>query len=91
MQLGSDLSGCESTASDHPTTEADRCCDPAVRNAPRYRHDVIEAQLAHIEPNQVRRAYNRAQYWPERVALMQDWADLCDSLKRPKRDNSDLI
>ena len=52
---------------------------------PYYRHDVIEAQLAHIEPNQVRRAYNRAQYWPERVALMQDWADLCDSLKRPKR------
>ena len=24
----------------------------------------------------MRRAYNRATYWPERVALMQVWADL---------------
>ena len=38
--------------------------------------DVIEAHLAHIDPNRVRRAYHRpeANYWPERVALMTWWS-----------------
>jgi integrase len=40
-----------------------------------YRHDVIERQLAHAERNQVRKAYNHAEYMPERRMLMQDWAD----------------
>lgn len=39
------------------------------------RADVIERQLAHVERNRVRAAYNRAEYWPERVAAMQMWAD----------------
>ena len=78
------------TKTEH-TAHGFRASASTILNGRGYRHDVIEAQLAHIEPNQVRRAYNRAQYWPERVALMQDWADLCDNLKRPKRDNSDLI
>lgn len=39
------------------------------------RADVIERQLAHVERNRVRAAYNRAEYWPERVAAMQLWAD----------------
>ncbi|MGF6531495.1 integrase [Paraburkholderia sp. GAS206C] len=39
------------------------------------RADVIERQLAHIERNFVRRAYNRADYMPERIAMMQMWAD----------------
>jgi integrase len=39
------------------------------------RADVIERQLAHVERNRVRAAYNRADYWPERVAAMQMWAD----------------
>lgn len=56
-----------------------------------YRDVVIEKQLAHLDPNKVRATYNRWQYWDEREVLMQDWADICDSLKRPKRDNSDLI
>ena len=34
-------------------------------------HDVIERQLAHTERNQVRAAYNRAEYLPERRAMMQ--------------------
>ena len=76
---------------DQHTSHGFRASASTILNGRGYRHDVIEAQLAHIEPNQVRRAYNRAQYWPERVALMQDWADLCDSLKKPKRDNSDVI
>ncbi len=33
--------------------------------------DVIERQLAHVEGNAVRRAYNHAQYMPERTNMMQ--------------------
>ncbi|KGX30395.1 tyrosine-type recombinase/integrase [Burkholderia pseudomallei] len=39
------------------------------------RADVIERQLAHVERNRVRAAYNRADYMSERVAMMQMWAD----------------
>lgn len=45
-----------------------------------YRGDVIEKQLAHEEANKVRAAYNRAQYWDERVELMQGWADYIDNV-----------
>jgi integrase len=37
-----------------------------------FRHDVIERQLAHKETDQVRLAYNRAEYLDERIKLM-DW------------------
>lgn len=43
--------------------------------------DVIEAALAHQDQNPVRRAYNRATYWLERVKLMQQWADMLDEFK----------
>ncbi len=45
-----------------------------------YRPDVIERQLAHVDRNAVRAAYNQAQYLPERQVMMQQWADLCDDL-----------
>ena len=47
----------------------------------KYRHDVIEAQLAHGERNKVRGAYNHAEYLPERRAMMQEWADWLDRLR----------
>ncbi|MCL2009681.1 MAG: site-specific integrase [Synergistaceae bacterium] len=43
--------------------------------------DVIERQLAHVERNSVRAAYNHAEYLPERRKMMQTWADYLDSLK----------
>jgi len=43
--------------------------------------DAIERQLAHIDRNAVRAAYNRADRWPERVRLAQWWADACDTLR----------
>ena len=46
-----------------------------------YRPDVIEAQLAHEEKNAIRAAYNRARYMPERITMMQEWADWLDTLK----------
>ncbi len=41
--------------------------------------DAIERQLAHQEQNSVRRAYTHAaEYWDERRAMMQVWADQLD-------------
>ncbi len=37
--------------------------------------DVIEAALAHIDKNEVRRAYNRSDYLEQRRPMMQWWAD----------------
>ncbi|MFM9966947.1 MAG: tyrosine-type recombinase/integrase [Burkholderiales bacterium] len=47
-----------------------------------FRADVIERQLAHNERNEVRGAYNRAEYLPERKNMMQKWADHLDALRR---------
>jgi integrase len=46
----------------------------------RFRADVIERQLAHCERNDVRGAYNRAEYLPERREMMQAWADMLDAM-----------
>jgi integrase len=44
--------------------------------------DAIERQLAHQEANAVRRAYTHgAEFWTERVQMMQAWADYLDGLK----------
>jgi integrase len=43
--------------------------------------DAIERQLAHAEPNSVRRAYTRGQHWDERVRMMQHWSDYLDQLR----------
>jgi len=48
----------------------------------RWNADAIERQLAHQEANAVRRAYTHsAEYWPERVAMMQAWANYLDELQ----------
>jgi integrase len=43
--------------------------------------DVIERQLAHVEGNSVRAAYNHAEHLPQRREMMQHWADWLDGLK----------
>jgi integrase len=43
--------------------------------------DAIEAQLAHVEGNSVRRAYHRADYWDERTRMMAWWAAFLDELR----------
>jgi integrase len=48
----------------------------------RWNPDAIERQLAHQEANAVRRAYTYgAEYWSERVLMMQTWADYLDELR----------
>jgi integrase len=44
----------------------------------------IEAQLSHVDPNQVRAAYNHAEYVEQRRHMMQDWADRLDLLEQGK-------
>jgi integrase len=43
--------------------------------------DAIERQLAHEDGDAVRRAYARAEFWDERVRMMQWWADKLDALR----------
>jgi integrase len=45
-----------------------------------WNRDAIERQLAHVEPNDVRAAYNHADYLLERRKMMQAWADYLDTL-----------
>jgi len=42
--------------------------------------DAIERQLAHAERDEIRGAYNRAEYLSERTRMMQAWADYLDGL-----------
>lgn len=43
--------------------------------------ELIELQLAHIDRNEVRSAYNRAQRLAERQQMMQAWSDYLDELR----------
>ena len=52
-----------------------------ILNDHKFREDVVECALAHIDPNKVRGAYNHAQYFQERVAMMQHYSDYLDSLR----------
>jgi len=47
----------------------------------KYDKDVIEFQLAHLVGNETRRAYNRAQWWDQRVQMMHDWADMIAEMR----------
>lgn len=47
----------------------------------KYHEDWIEMQLAHADENEVRSAYNAAEYLAPRKLMMQDWADFIDSQK----------
>jgi integrase len=40
----------------------------------------VERQLAHVEKNRVSRAYNKAEFLPERQKMMQDWGDYLQSM-----------
>ena len=44
-------------------------------NEQEFNSDVIEAALAHVDQNEVRKAYNRAEYLDNRRALMCWWSD----------------
>lgn len=49
--------------------------------------DAIERALAHVEANEVRKAYARGAFWDERVRMAQWWADYLGTL----RDGANVI
>lgn len=52
-----------------------------VLNERGFNRDAIERQLAHVEQNEVRAAYNRAEYLEERRMMMQWWSDRIEGLQ----------
>jgi len=57
-----------------------RATASTILNETGFRSDVIERQLAHAERDKTRASYNQAEYMPERRAMMQQWADMVDSI-----------
>ena len=45
-----------------------------------YIHEVADRQLAHVPKNNVDRAYDRAQFLPQRTEMMQRYADYVDEV-----------
>lgn len=43
--------------------------------------DAVERALAHIEANEVRRAYLRGEHWDERVRMAQWWSNELDAMR----------
>jgi Integrase len=54
-------------------------------NEAEFNPDVIEAALAHLEKDEVRRAYNRSVYIDQRIDLMQWWGDFVERSSPPTR------
>ena len=72
-------------AQDEMTAHGFRAAASSVLNeSGLWNPDAIEVQLADVEGNSVRRAYARAEFWDERVRMMQWWADRLDELKRAR-------
>ena len=71
-------------AKDEMSTHGFRSLASTLLNELGYNRDWIERQLAHGERNDVRAAYNYAEYLPERRRMMQEWADYLDKLKAEK-------
>jgi hypothetical protein len=46
-----------------------------ILNERHFNPEVIEVALAHQDEDEVRRAYNRAKYWPEPLKTGPSWVD----------------
>ena len=60
---------------DEMTGHGFRSIASTLLNEQGWNRDAVERQLAHSERDGVRAAYNRAEHLPERVRMMQEWAD----------------
>lgn len=75
-------------ASDEMTAHGFRAMASTLLNqSGKWRPDVVERALAHGERDKIRAAYNRAEYWDERVEMSQWWSDYLDTL----RDGAQVI
>lgn len=69
---------------DQMTPHGFRSMASTLLNENGFAPDWIERQLAHVEGNSVRAAYNYAEYMEERSRMMQWWADYLDGLRQKK-------
>jgi len=69
---------------DEMTGHGFRSMASTLLNEQGWNRDAIERQLAHAERNNMRAAYNYAEYLPERRKMMQHWADYLDELMQLK-------
>ena len=67
---------------DVATVHGFRAVASTALNEMGFNSDVIESQLGHIQQNEVRAAYNRAQYLDQRRAMLEHWASYVDDLKK---------
>ena len=49
-----------------------------------WNFDAIERALAHRDTDSVRSAYNRGEYWEERVRMMDWWSEKIENLRGPQ-------
>ena len=63
---------------DRLTTHGIRATISTGLNEFGYNKEWIEAQLSHSDKDQIRAAYNHAQYVEQRKTMMQEWADRLD-------------
>lgn len=61
------------------TVHGFRALASTIMNETGFNPDAVERQLAHKETNRVKAAYNRAEYLPERIRMMQWWGDFMAS------------
>jgi len=54
-----------------------------------FRSDVIEMQLAHVEENNSRKPYNRAEYVEERAVMMAWWSDYLKAAENKNRQRQE--
>lgn len=62
-----------------------RAVASTILNESGFNPDAIERQLAHVELNKVRGAYNRAQYIDERRKMMTWWGNYILNLEKGKK------
>jgi integrase len=68
---------------DEATAHGFRASASSILNeSGRWTADAIEAELAHVGADEVRRAYHRALYWDERVKMAAWWAKKIDQLRK---------
>lgn len=63
------------------TAHGFRAMASTLLNEQGYPADVIEKQLAHNPRDKIRGIYNRAEYFPERRKMMEEWANYLDELR----------
>lgn len=68
-------------ASGEMTGHGFRSMASTILNEQGWHRDAIERQLAHMERDSVRAAYNYAEHLPERIKMMQAWSDYLYGLK----------